>query len=376
MHITELHDAAQLDGYRLLWKSLLAQTPGATFFHSLDWLQAYWRHFGQAQTLRVIVVESAGKAVGIVPLVVRTERTRLGLARVLTYPLDHWGVFYGPIGPQRAAALTAALQYVRSQPRDWDLLSLRFVDRHGADRGRTPRALRFIGWAPLEEADQQAPCVSLHGSWRGYWSGRGSHWRSNVLRSERRLAEQGEVVHLRYRPAGIAYGDADPRWDLFDTCVDLARSSWQANETSGTTLSHAAIEPYLRDVHEAAVRSGGLDLNLLLVGGHPAAFAYNYHYAGHVYGLRMGYNPTVSRHGAGTVLMRRMMEDSFARGDHTFDLGPGSLDCKRPWQTSVETSYRYTYFAPGGARAQALRLKCQLKQWFAARTGRQSASKA
>lgn len=369
MQITEINDAAQLDGYRLLWKSLLAQTPGATFFHSLDWLQAYWRHFGQRQKLRVLVIQSAGQTVGIVPLVVRTEQTRLGPARMLTYPLDHWGMFYGPIGPQPAAALTAALQYVRSRPRDWDLLSLRFVDRDAADRGRTQRALRFVGWPPIEEADQQAPCICLHGSWSDYWAARDGRWRNNVLRSERRLAEQGEVVYLRYRPAGIAYGDADPRWDLFDTCVEVARSSWQANETSGTTLSHTAIEPYLHDAHEAAVRAGGLDLNLLMVGGRPAAFAYNYQYAGHVYGLRMGYNPAISRRGAGTVLMRRMIEDAFARGDHTFDLGPGSLECKKPWQTSVETSYRYTYFAAGGARAQALRLKCQLKQWLSARTG-------
>lgn len=362
MQITEINDAAQLDHYRLAWKSLLAQTPGATFFHSLDWLQAYWRHFGRDQTLRVLVVQSAGKTLGIVPLVARAEKTRLGSARVLTYPLDHWGVFYGPIGPRPATALTAALQFVRSRPRDWDLLALRFVQRQGADGGRTRRALRFIGFAPIEEADQQAPSVCFAGSWRDYWAARDGHWRNNVLRGERRLAEQGEVIHVRYRPAGMAHGDAAPRWDLFDTCLAVARSSWQAKQTDGTTLSHAAIEPYLRDAHLAAVRSGGLDLNLLVVGGRPAAFAYNYHYAGHVYGLRMGYNPAVSRHGAGTVLMRRMIEDGFARGDHTFDLGPGSLDCKKPWQTSVETSYRYTYFAPGGVRAQALKLKCQLKK--------------
>lgn len=363
MQITEINDAAQLESYRLLWKALLAQTRGATYFHSLDWLQSYWRHFGQEQTLRVLIVQSADEAVGIVPLVVRRERSRFGLVRVLTYPLDHWGVFYGPVGPHPAAALTASLQYVRACPRDWDVLSLRFVHRTGTDRGRTPRALRFVGWSPVEETDQQAPAVSFAGSWNAYWAARDGRWRSNVLRSERRLAEDGQVAYLRYRPEGIAYGDADPRWDLFDACTGVARSSWQAARTDGTTLSHAAIEPYLRDAHQAAARSGGLDLNLLLVAGRPAAFAYNYHHDGHVYGLRMGYNPAVSRHGSGTVLMRRMIEDGFARGDHTFDLGPGALDCKRPWQTSLETSYRYTYFAPG-TRARALKLKSRLKRWL------------
>ena len=364
LHITEINDAAELAGYRLLWKSLLAQTPGATFFHSLDWLEPYWRHFGHNQQLRVLVVRSGDDPVGILPLVVRSERTKLGRARVLTYPLDHWGAFYGPIGSQPAATLTAALQYIRSRPRDWDLLSLRFVHRDGADRGRTPRAMRFIGWHPLEEVEQQAPCVNLQGSWSDYWATRDGHWRNNVGRSERRLAEQGDVVYERYRPAGVAYDDADPRCDLFETCLEVARQTWQAEVKTGTTLSHSSIEPYLRDAHEAAARAGGLDLNLLYVGGRAAAFAYNYHYAGHVYGLRTGYDPTVSRHGAGTVLMRRMLQDSFERGDHTFDLGPASLACKKPWQTSVETSCRYTYFAPGVLCAQALRIKSHLKKWL------------
>lgn len=43
----------------------------------------------------------------------------------------------------------------------------------------------------------------------------------------------------------------------------------------------------------ASARPGGLDLSLLLGGGEPAAFAYNYHYAGGVYGLRMGHSAAV-----------------------------------------------------------------------------------
>ena len=121
---------------------------------------------------------------------------------------------------------------------------------------------------------------------------------------------------------------------------------------------------YRRDAHEAAAHAGGLDLNLLYVGERPAAFAYNYCYRGHVFGLRMGYDPAVSQSGAGTVLMRRMIADCFERGDHTFDLGPGSLAAKRPWQTSLETSYRYSHFA-SAPRAQALRLNRHVKQWLA-----------
>lgn len=361
IRITEINDLAALDGYRLLWRSLLGQTRGASFFQSLDWLEVYWQHFARNQQLRVLVVRADDEPLGIIPLVVRTELTRLGRLRVLTYPLDDWGVFYGAIGPQPAAALTAACKYLRARPQDWDVLSLRWVHRDAHDGGRSEHAMRFAGFTPYEEIGERAATIALAGTWQQYWASRSSHWRNNVGRCERKLAEQGGATYCRYRPQGAAFGDADPRWDLFDTCIEISGRSWQGSATDGTTLSHATVRDYLRDAHASAAHAGGLDLNLLYVGDRPAAFAYNYCYRGHLFGLRMGYDPAVCSSGAGTVLMRRMIADSFERGDHTFDLGPGSLSAKRPWQTSLETSYRYSHFA-AAPRAQAMRLGRYMKK--------------
>ncbi|MGH7193994.1 MAG: GNAT family N-acetyltransferase, partial [Candidatus Saccharimonadales bacterium] len=303
IHITEISDAAELPGHRLLWRSLLGQTRGASYFQSLDWLESYWRHYGQHQKMRVLLVRADEEPLGVVPLVIRTESTRLGPLRVLTYPLDHWGVFYGPLGPQPAATLTAALKYLRAQPQDWDVLSLRWVHRDAHDQRRTEHAMRFAGYSPCEELGERAASINLAGTWQQYWASRGSHWRGNVSRCERKLAEQGGATYCRYRPQGAAFDDADPRWELFDACVEIAGRSWQGSSSDGTTLSHAAVRDYLRDAHAAAAHAGGLDLNLLSVGDRPAAFAYNYCYRGHVFGLRMGYDPAVCSSGAGTVLM-------------------------------------------------------------------------
>src|SRR5215208_695237 len=88
--IVEVNDIEELAQYRMLWNSLFPGTPNATFFHTFDWLDTYWRHFGQDQKLRVLIVYSGGEALGILPLCVRTETSRLNNIRVLTYPLDDW----------------------------------------------------------------------------------------------------------------------------------------------------------------------------------------------------------------------------------------------------------------------------------------------
>ena len=40
---------------------------------------------------------------GILPLVVQSEKSKVGRVRVLTFPLHEWGSFYGPVGPDRPA---------------------------------------------------------------------------------------------------------------------------------------------------------------------------------------------------------------------------------------------------------------------------------
>ena len=143
--VEEINDIRDLAGYRLLWNSLLPQTGNATFFHSLDWLGVYWKHYGGNQKLRTLIVSAADRPIGIVPLVIRREQTRVGPVRTLTFPLHNWGTFYGPLGPNPTATLLAGLNHVRQTRRDWDLFDLRWVDKVGYDFGRTQRVMEFAG---------------------------------------------------------------------------------------------------------------------------------------------------------------------------------------------------------------------------------------
>lgn len=359
IRVTEINELSELASYRLLWQALLPQTPRASFFQSLDWLEVYLSHYGHDQRLRVLVVHAGGHPIGILPLVVRTEQTRLGQVRLLTYPLHDWGTFYGPIGPNPTATLIAGLQHIRRTERDWEVLDLRWVDLDGADRGRTERALENAGFNPQHAPWMRCAKIDLAGDWDSYWATRTSHWRTNVRRSEKRVAELGPVTYLRYRPQGAAYGEGDPRWDLYDACEQVAGASWQAASQTGTTLTHDEVRGFFRDAHEVAARAGAVDLNLLYVDGRPIAFNYAYQYRGYVFGLRMGYDAHATK-GAGTVLQMHMIRDSFNRGDHTYDLGAEYLGCKRFWPTHILASHRYTYFPPR-IRPQVLRLKRSLE---------------
>lgn len=355
--VLEINSLAGLVPYRFVWRGLFAETREAGFFHTYEWFACYWRHYGQHQQMRVLIIFRGDRAVGIVPLVIRKEQTKAGPVRVLAYPLHDWGSFYGPIGPQPTASLLMAFRHLSETDRDWDTLDLRWLDHDGSDHGRSETAMTLAGLPAASAAWKQTALVEFAGGWDRYWASRKSHWRTNCRRNERRLAQFGDVRLIRYRPLGSAAGDDDCRWHLFDQCVELAQRSWQGDVADGTTLSHGEIVGFLRDAHAEAVRLGMLDLCILEVDGQAVAFAYNYHHNGQVFGLRMGHDRDDRFEGAGSVLMLHMLRDSASRGDTLIDLGPEYLECKRNWLTRLATIGRATHYPPSAIRAQILRIK-------------------
>jgi CelD/BcsL family acetyltransferase involved in cellulose biosynthesis len=381
--VREINLIDDLAAYRQAWGELLARTRQATFFQSLEWLEIYWRHFAAAQHLRVIVAyDDDGRPTGIVPLTVRLESTKVGRMRVLTYPLHDWGTFYGPIGPNPRQTLAAALEHVHRTPRDWDFLELRWLGQvvpcfdcnvismaggehdescsQAADAARaddTAQAMRDAGFQAYQTVYDRTYIVDLRTTWESYFAGHNRVWRRNYRHAEKKLSEQGKITFMRYRPRGVAHADADPRWDLYEACQAVARQSWQAKAVDGTTLSHESIEPFLREVHVAAAAAGALDVNLLLLDEKPLAYAYNYHWRGYVYGLRMGFDRGQSNAGAGTALLGESIRDSIARGDLVYDLGVGSPECKRGFQSCAVEIFRCSHYPPTALRTQVLRLK-------------------
>jgi CelD/BcsL family acetyltransferase involved in cellulose biosynthesis len=361
--VVEINRIEELAQFRQEWGKLLCQTAGASFFQSLEWLEVYWRHFGRERKLRVLLVSEKGCLTGILPLVVESEKTKVGRLCALTYPLHKWGSFYGPIGADPEQTLTAGLEYIRRTPRDWDFLELRGLGAAGDDPQQTRRAMLANGFQGYLTEFDRSIVIDLDGTWESYCSTWKKAWLRRFERAERAISAQGAVSYVRYRPAGKASDEGAPRWDLYDACEEIARRSWQGAATNGTTLSHEAVRGFLREMHETAAAAGAVDLNMISIDGAPAAFIYGYYYRGYVYGLRRGFDVGRARKGAGTVLMAYTLRDSFARGDRIYDLGVGSLASKRYLQTRQIPIMRCSHYPATAMRTQVLRLK----RWWQSR---------
>ena len=368
MHrIFEIENVQQLIDHQAVWRELLAVTPHASFLQSAEWLAARWQHAAPDESLFVITTADGGQLTGFVPLCIKSELTSCGPMRTLRFPIDGWGSFYGPISAAPEETLVTALHYAWRSRRVFDvvdLTTLPVADVTGAVRkvevDAAPTTVEFAGNQCGEST--RVAALELTGDWKSYWESRKvqKNRRRNVERCERRLNELGTVRYERYRPSGAAKSDADPRWDLYDACESIARTSWQDGLVEGNTIHHDDVRPLLRDVHLAAVKAGAADVNLLLLDDRPIAFAYGYHFQGYVDLIRIGMVPDLAKLAPGNALWTRLIQDSFSRGDRVLDFGPTCLDYKRFWTNRLEPSYGVRQYG-STPRAHALRLARWLK---------------
>jgi hypothetical protein len=348
VEIIEINDIQSLSPYRLLWNSLFAATPNGTFFHTYDWLESYWRHFGERQKLRVLIAYAAGEALGILPLCVRRERHRLGTLRVLTYPLDQGGVWYGPIGPNPSATMMAAMQHIRRTPRDWELLELRYVPDEGTQGGKYARALRAANMFTEKREHCSNLVVDLDATANRVAEGLPHQHLANAWQ----LLENGRIRYVRHRPAPASEGDGEPRWDLFAHLESMVISFQEVAQARVNYFDLHQARNFLRDAHAAASRLGMADLNLLSIDGCPTAFLYGYHCRGNVHVLLNVHDASFST--LYLHLLQQLINDSCRRGDRKIYLAAwGYMTSLPPFRN--ETTYRLTYTPLNSWRSQALR---------------------
>ena len=354
LQVQELNSIDSLESIATTWDTLLSKTAQANYFQSLTWLKCYWKHYGEGQELRVLLVKDEQEPIGIVPLVRKQEKTRVGVISYLTYPMDYWGSFYGPISEQLEKTWAAAIGYLNDTGLGEDVLELRWLTGENDHCEQSREFLTSAGYNPILTCLDSTAVIDLPATWEDYLASRSGKWRNNYRRWQRKLEEHGEVSYERFRPSAES---KDPGWHVYEECLRIAKTSWQSSSETGTTLTHEEVALFLKDLHEAAAQEGCVDVSFLKLDGRAIAFAYNYVYQGSVYGLRVGYDASVPCKGAGNLLYAKAIEDSICRGDWRYDLGPRHINVKRSLMTAELPSYRLSCYQSRSVRQQLMRLK-------------------
>lgn len=354
--VVEINCVEHLQQYRLAWFDFSRRTRRPSFAQTLDWFDAYFR--GDENVLRprvLIVADDDEHLIGILPLAVREEATKVGPLRVLGYPLGLGLGRCGPVGNLPTVTLLEGLRHIADSFRDWDLIDLRGIETDVVDDRRTITALNHAGLEATLEPWEDRAVVEFGASWDDYVRTRDPARRDRIEQVEQKLTRRAAVSHVRYRPEGTMHGDDDPRWDLYADCLTIARQSRPGTTPDGLTPSTPDTVEFFRLAHEAAARAGALDLNLLYVNQAPAAFAYNYVAGDCVTNLAIGHSAVFADDDVGPILLARMIRQSHAWGDRTIDLGASRHEWKRDWATRRATTFRAVHYPRRAIKTELLR---------------------
>lgn len=250
--VVAYRDLDQLDQLRLAWNVLLGETQDATLFQTLEWYQFSLRHLRPNWESLVLVVESLGKPIGILPLCVAELRTRWGSQRKLLPPPAAFGSSFRPIGKQVTATLVTAARFLRQHPRWWDIAEWSGIERDGWDRGRTEDAFANAGVRWNATDSQLVVRESLCDA-----EGKETNQRpakSSRLNDQARdvAARDGSWETIELRPVASRFGDGDPQWTEFDRWIK--DTAWDSLRIAVPTDLESIA--FLEQVHSFAADRG------------------------------------------------------------------------------------------------------------------------
>jgi len=299
------------------WDALAERTRAAPW-NRPGWFEAWWHAFGHG-ALEIHAVRRNGALAGVLPLVVRRGS--------VTTPTNAHTPAFSPVAEDQAAREDLARALFSLARGKLELLCLPANDPmlstcEAAARRRSFRIRR----RPL----LRSPFVPIAGDWATFEAGLRSHFRSEVRRRGRRLAEHGSV-ELSLVPGGDAL-DA-----LLAEGFGLEARAWKGANGSAIT-SRPETERFYHDVAHWGAERGILRLAFLRLDGRPLAFELCLRQHGVHYNIKGGYDPEFQRFGPSRLLHHRLLERSFADGCSSYEF----LGNDEPWKLDWAPQVRET----------------------------------
>lgn len=322
------------------WNRLARQTDPSCVFLLHEWHRAAWQWLRETCDISVLRICTAGRTVGMLPLVRQRSAPGWGTVRLLRS-------FEIPDSQQTsllclaedadavAAAAVAELQRVRGSR---DLLSLRKMSDSAANRALKKR-LRQKSRVILGTADN-CPCVRLEESWENYYQ-----------RRSRRLKKGNNLIANRLKRAFGAVSvervvlDASERGQrLMRELVELSAASWKAD--MGTAIHASSPRAWFEELRTTLGSSGAVVAWCLRLDGRLAAAEVQLDYGGIVSALRADVMQELESHGPGTYLGWKVLEGLMGSGRRLYNMGPGTSEYKSRWSEGEQALNSIDWYSP------------------------------
>ena len=347
LEIEEVRSTDALATLKPEWQDLVQRASTASIYQTWEWNEAWWRAFGSRKRLRLTILRTSGRIVGIAPLYLsfhlNTPLRRL--AFLGTGVSDYLDLILDDDFAREGADFL--LQHLcRSSGFDLcDLQQLRpgslLLDSACAAGNDTA-----LPSAPSILPQEPCPFVKLPESWDAYTKSVGKKMRSNLSYYDRLLSKTFEDVEFRLTGAD----DLDA---AMDALFELHQKRWKARLLPGV-MGGERIRGFHRTVARRFQANDWLRLHLIALDGGIVSALYCFEFREKYYYYLGGFAPDLGRYSLGTVLTARALKHAIERGCKEFDFLRGNEPYKYRWQPEERINHRVLVADSTGIRSRVM----------------------
>lgn len=264
MQLDELTSISELQALLPEWWSLYKRCPSATPFHSPDWFELWWEHFGFGN-LWVLAIRAAKRVAGIVPLFVHDYRDEHRSMLRQISPLgigitDYMDFLFDP--EYAASASELVLQHLAARRALWDVADLQGLrESCGLIRVTAPSGVEL----KIAE-DQRCPVIRLPNSADEFLASLSSNRRHTYRSVQRRLRDTGPVSFETASPAS---------WrELMEALFTLDACRQDRNRP--IAFGNPGLQGFHRKLSERFANRDWLRLTVMRIGSSIAAALYGF----------------------------------------------------------------------------------------------------
>ncbi|HEV8307174.1 MAG TPA: GNAT family N-acetyltransferase [Methylomirabilota bacterium] len=323
-----LEDDAGLRALEPEWRQLALSIAEPSIFHSPEWIQTWWAHFGAGRRLHLAGARRDGRLVALAPLCTKRGRGGIRVREFLgSEEADLAGFLLAP-GEEALAPLLA--RFVLEQP-GWHLTDLWCLAAGSGSAEALGSALRS-GRARHEVSTLTInPILDL----------RPDDWDAGASRSMLKdLARQRRVLGRQGKLALVFPNDLDE----VEAALAELRALHGARWSGQGELSRLQLPDYwewVRAIAREAWRQGWLYLPRLVLGSQLIAVGLYFLYERRLFYWMGGHDPAFARHSPNLLVTLAVVEDlRVTRAADVLDFGRGDEWYKLRWTQASVTLQR------------------------------------
>lgn len=331
---------------------------GGVVFRSFDWLESWWRHYGEGDPRRELCIvlvsqrEEEGRVVAIAPWYRERSLARgsvlrwLGSGEVCS---DHLTLLTDkPASADAiAGAIAGAIADHLVDRKDWDQLQLEGVDQGDTLVESLAASLLARECAVRERVAGNCWAIDLPTDWEAFLAMQSKSHRKQLRQADQRVLSSDRAVwHLVTTTEEFIQG-----WEVL---VHLHQRRRQSLGEPGCFASRRFTK-FHREVAQRLLATGRLRLSWLELDGTPAAAEYHFAGTDTTYAYQGGVDPERLTEEPGRLSNIATLQQAIAEGHQSFDFLRGDEPYKAHWRATPRGTIDWRIAAPRHAARWRLR---------------------